>query len=199
MFNIVINWLKILKENTPQQLHHSTWFDWLKVMIAPLNKIYTEFVQAYNLFVIKIRFTGQIIYLQKILNDKYPTALNGIYIIDALLASRFYLYNAVELKPPNYIYRNWKYNTNYAIDEFAVKDNKVWKAINAHINSAPSVGNANWVFYKNINFLYTSPEFLTTYNFIVMVPSVTVFNPTEMKALIHYYRLAGKQFKIQLF
>lgn len=199
MFNLVINWLKILKENTPLELHSSDWFDWLKALISPLNKIYTESMQAYNIFIIKIAYTGQVIYLEKILNDKFSPISGGIYIQDGASLPKYFLYNTIESKPPRYLYMNWQPTTAYLAGEFSVKYNKVWKALNNNTNSIPSSVNTDWVFHKDIEFLRTNAEFNITYNFIVMVPVALVYNTIEMKAVIDFYRFAGLRYKIQTY
>lgn len=199
MFNLIINWLKIIKENIPLDLHTNYLFDWMKVLISPFNKIYTESMQAYEIFVIKIAYTGQVIYLEKILNDKFSPISGGIYIQDGTTLPKYYLYNKIETKPPRYLYMNWQPTTAYLAGEFSVKYNKVWKALNPNTNSIPSAINTDWVFHKDIEFLRTNAEFNITYNFIVMVPVALVYNTIEMKAVIDFYRLAGLRYKIQTY
>lgn len=199
MFNLIINWLKIVKENIPLDLHTNYLFDWIKVLISPFNKIYTEAMQAYEIFVVKIAYTGQVIYLEKILNDKFSPISGGIYIQDGTTLPKYYLYNKIELQPERYMYMNWQPTTNYLIGQYSVKYNKVWKALTNNNNSIPSAINTDWSYEKDIDFLMTTPEFNITYNFIVMVPSSLIFNSIEMSAIVDFYRLAGLRYKIQTY
>lgn len=199
MFNFNINWLKIIKENTPLE-YHSVWlFDWLKVLVSPFVKIYQEFLIAYNAYVLKIRFNGQIIYLEKRLNDRFSPTLGGIYIIDGSLLNPIYIYRKVEVQPPLYLYRKWKPIVNYVVDDFSVKSNKVYKCLVANTNINPDTNPTEWQFIKEITFIRTNTEFDIQYNFIIKIPSAVVFNVIELRALVDFYRLAGKQYKIEIY
>lgn len=199
MFNLALNWLKILKENIPLSLHSTSMFDWLKVLISPFNKIHSELMQAYDIFILKIRYTGQVCYMEAILNAKFSPLGGGIYIIDGGIASKRFIYNTIELKPPYYTYRVWQSTIAYAVNEFSTDGNKVYKCLVANTNKQPSTNPTEWEFYKDIEFIRQSSEFYLTYNFIVKVPSALVYNEISMRAIIDYYRLAGKKYKIETY
>lgn len=53
----------------------------------------------------ELAFTGQVIYLEHLLNDKFnPNSSPKIYITDAAVSSPFYLHNELENKDPVYLY-----------------------------------------------------------------------------------------------
>ncbi|WP_162819934.1 hypothetical protein [Kordia sp. SMS9] len=58
-----------------------------------------------------------------------------------------------------------------------------------------------YVFLRSENtpvFIYVAAEFIEQFfNFIVWIPIEYVFNETILKAKINYYKLAGKQYKIE--
>ena len=199
MFNYNINWVKIIKEYLPLLLRTSRRIDWIKAFIAPFNQMHQEFLVQYQVYIYKIRYTGQVIYLEKILNKKFSPITGGIYITNALPITRQYLYMAAELKPPRYLYNLWSATTSYAIGHYCAHGNKIWKALAANTNSQPSPLNSDWVFHKNIEFVRMASEFAMQYNFIVMVPAAITFDAIAMKGLIDYYRLAGKPYKIQIY
>lgn len=199
MFNFNINWLKIIKENTPLE-YHSVWlFDWLKVLVSPFVKIYQEFLIAYNAYVLKIRFNGQVIYLEKRLNDRFSPTIGGIYIIDGSPLTPLYLYRNVEAKPPLYLYRKWKATSSYAVNEFSVKNNKVYKCLVANTNIDPISNPTEWQYVKEVTFIRKKTEFDIQYNFIIRIPAAVVFNVIELRAVVDFYRLAGKQYKIEIY
>lgn len=199
MFNFNINWLKIIKENTPLE-YHSVWlFDWLKVLVSPFVKIYQEFLIAYDAYVLKIRFNGQIIYLQKRLNDRFSPTTGGIYIIDGSLLNPVYIYRNIEVQPPLFLYRKWKQTINYPVDDYCVYDNKVYKCLIANIHNNPALNPTKWQYVKDITFIRTNAEFNIQYNFIIKIPSSVVFNVIELRAVVDFYRLAGKRYKIEIY
>lgn len=197
MFNLVLNWLKIIKENLPLELHSTSMFDLLKVLISPFNKIHSELLQAYDVFILKIRYTGQVCYLEEILNAKFSPLGGGIYIIDGGIADKRFIYNSIELKPPYYVYRVWQSTIAYDVNDFSTDGNKVYKCLVDNVNKQPSINPTEWEFYKNVEFIRKSAEFYLTYNFIVKVPSALVYNDISMRAIIDYYKLAGKKYKIE--
>lgn len=199
MFNFNLNWLKIIKENVPL-FDHSIWlFDWLKVLISPFDKISKEFLIAYDLFVLKIRFNGQIIYLEKILNDKFSPTSGGIYIIDGNTNTPNYLYRKIEGKTPIYLYRKWKSTINYVVDNYVVINNKVYKCTVANIGFNPSLNPTKWVYHSDVVFFKRAVDFYIQYDFIVKIPSTLTFNNISLRAIVDYYRLAGKHYKIELY
>lgn len=199
MFNLNINWLKIIKENVPFFLRTPVRMDWILSMISAINQIYQEFIIQQKVYVYKIRFNGQVIYLEKILNDKFDPVGTGIYIIDGNTNVATYLYRRIELKPPLYLYKRWKSTISYNADEFAVEGNKVYKALSNNTNKKPSLYPSYWAYYKQVPFIKRRTEFYMEYSFIVKVPHTLSFDQNAMKAIIDYYRLAGKRYKIELY
>lgn len=195
MFNFNLNWLKIIKENLPSDYVNQYIIDFIKVLISPINQIYQDFMLMYQVYVYKIRFNGQVDYLEQILNDKFSPVIGGIYITDGGNANPNYLYRKSESKPPYYIYRKWNSTITYAIGNFSVLNNKVYIATASNSNSSP-VLLTNWAYHSDVKFIRKKSEFYFQFNFIVNVPSALVYNQTAMKAILNYYKLAGKQYKI---
>ena len=199
MFNFNINWLKIIKETTPSD-NHSVWlFDWLKVLVSPFVKIYQEFLIAYDAYVLKIRYNGQVNYLEKRLNDRFSPTIGGIYIVDCIVNSPIYLYRKIEVQPPLYLYRKWKGSITYPVDDYAVMDNKVFKCLISNISHNPSLHPTYWQYVKEVTYLNRNNEFNIQYNFIVRIPSLVTFNVIELRAIVDFYRLAGKRYKIEIY
>lgn len=198
MFNYNINWTKLVKENLPVFLHQAFRLTWIIALIAPVKKIYVDFLALRDEFIYKVRFNGQVIYLERILNDKFDFTLRRIYIEDGP-AHSFFVYRRTELKPDPYTYRIWKSTTAFAAGEFAVHANKVYKALVPNTNQAPSSNPSSWLFVKNLTFLWHATEFGITYNFIVNVPTALSLSEPGIKAQVNYYKLGGRTYIIKYF
>ena len=199
MFNFNINWLKIQKENVPPD-NHSTWlFDWLKVLVCPFVKIYQEFLIAYDAYVLKIRYNGQVNYLEQRLNDRFSPTSGGIYIIDGATVDPIYLYRKIEIQPPLYLHRKWKQSISYVVGNFAVDNNKIYKCLVNNIHFRPSLNPTQWQYERDVTFIRSRIEFYLQYNFIIRIPSSVVFNSSELRAVVDFYRLAGKKYKIEIY
>lgn len=199
MFNFNINWLKIIKEHLPADLRVISVIEFLQVVISPFVEIYGEFMAKYQVLVYKVRFTGQVIYLEKILNDKFSPTSGGIYIVDGQTTPKKYLYRKSEGKPPQYRYRKWKGTYNYVPGDFGIYGNKVYKCLAAHTNILPLGNPTYWVYHTEVTYRRRNAEFNIQFNFIVKVPASLTFDSTSMRAIIDYYRLAGKRYKIETY
>lgn len=198
MFNLNVNWLKIIKENTPSDSQTPAMIDILKALVSPFVAIYVAFIATYQDYIYKVRFTGQVIYLEKVLNDKFSPISGGIYIVDGQPNVKKYTYRRSEAKPPQYRYRRWKSVYNYAPGDFAVFGNVVYRCLVAN-NNVPPPNATFWVYHKDVVFKRRRSEFNIQFNFIVKVPAPLVFDPIAMSAEIDYYRLAGKRYKIETY
>lgn len=100
MFNINFNIL--VEQLTPSFLRYPKMLAWVKCLVVPVNYLYLE-LQSYRLVTLKkIEYTGQIIYLEKLLNDAYITIDTPypIFIEDVANIEYFYLSNKIEGLPP---------------------------------------------------------------------------------------------------
>ncbi len=135
-------------------LRRSKHVAWLQACIEPL--IYLQDATLY-----KMQHSGQVIYLEKVLNEwfnieGYNPDLHReskkVFITDAFVAKRTYIYQTHEQKPV-YLGKTYLYNENDLTAEY--------------------------------------------YDFIVNIPKELTYAENEIKALINYYKLAGKKYKIE--
>ncbi len=197
MFNT--NWTSLVTNNTPMEWVKATRIAWLKVIVSQIKAIHTSFIQYRSDALYKLSFNGQIMNLKHVLNDKFDSAGRGIYIDNIADLNRIYLYNKSEGRDPFYFYNNYDASVTYAIGEFSVRDNKVWVANSITIGNVPSSTSVYWTYHKDVVFFKNLSEYLTLYEFIVMVPVAVVFDINEMKALVNYYKAAGKRYTIQTY
>lgn len=143
---------------------------WLMVLVSPIQTLWNEF-SAYRLSILdQVSFNSQIIYLEKLLNDRYNIAMvQLIFITDVANVEYQYLANKAEGYPPLYL------------------KNK------AEAGDTLYIGNKS--------------EYFGQYDFIVNVP-LAIYTDlltnnsaglNNMKALINFYKLAGKRYLIQSF
>lgn len=196
MFNI--DWPITIKDATRIIWRKPVRIDWLLLLTAKIRSNYAAFLIYRQEVIYKVGFNSQIIYLEKLLNDKFSPITGGIYINNIIDIDRLYVYNKIEEKPKLYVYNKWKAATVYAVGEFAVYGDSVWRCLTAGSGQVPVEG-ANWTFHKKKLYMKNKAQYLLSYDFIVMVPAALVFDINEMKAQVNFYKLAGKRYTIQTY
>jgi len=198
MFNYSFTRTKIIQDNLPLFLQRQWRVDWIKALMKPLKVIYTEFLILKTEYIYKVRFNGQRCYLESILNDNFAPGTTNIYITDGT-PNQVYIYNNIEAMPPVYLYNTWDPNYNYSVKEYAYLNGVVYECIAGNIGQNPS-SSASWSATPlQPTFIYNQSEINSAPGFIVWVPNTLVYDVNKMKALIDYYRLAGKSYIIQTY
>lgn len=128
--------------------------------IEPIKVIHNEFKVFRKNSIYKIVHNGQVMILEKVLNDAFDNTLRRIYITDSLIKDPLYIYSTPEQKPV------------YLGSEF-LYDFSVFNDIGTDFNVI----------------------------FPISLKPVTAFDllnsENRIKALINYYKLASKRYKIQ--
>lgn len=198
MFNYLTNWIKIIAENLPFFLHSPRRLNWIYALIKPFKILAEEFDKLRQEFIDKIAYTAQVIYLEKLLNDRFDSINRGIYISNSSRFGNYYLYRKAELKPAFYLYRRWDASIAYIAGEFSVEGNSVYLAVTNNTNLQPSLNTSDWSFYKTVDFMRTKTDKVTK-GFVINIPHTLVFDELRLRALVNYYRLAGRNFTINLY
>ena len=102
MFNI--NWNNIIITLLPPFLRQARTLTWLVSMLKPLATLHQLFLAYKGNYEKQLYFNGQVINLEKLLNDTFNSGLPGIYIIDGASLAQVYIYNKAEALPPVYLY-----------------------------------------------------------------------------------------------
>ncbi|WP_299713676.1 hypothetical protein [uncultured Tenacibaculum sp.] len=89
--------------------------NYLKSLIKPLVELYQTFQKFRSETLYKINHNGQVVYLQKVLNDRFDKTLRRIYISDGLFNNPTYIYPYEDQKD---IYLNTQYIFNQTELEF---------------------------------------------------------------------------------
>ena len=100
MFNVDFNHIASLL--LPSFLRTDKLLSFLKMLISPVKALYLQFFDFRNKELYLLKFTGQVIYLEKLLNDKFQGS-NLIYITDGYFTDPFYLFNKAEGFSPVYL------------------------------------------------------------------------------------------------
>lgn len=196
MFNYSVDWLKVTTDNIAMFLQRIWRMFWIQALIKPVKDIHTEFLVTKTEYTYKVRFNGQKIYLERILNDTFAPGTSVIYITNGLPLN-VYIYKKSEVKPPVYLYKKWKSTYSYLPGHYAYHLGIVYICSSANTNQNPT-SSSSWAGTTlQPTFIRKSSEYSTTPSFIVWVPNTLVYDVNKMKALIEYYILAGKSYIIQ--
>lgn len=173
MFNFNFDFLINIRSMLPPTKRLPKFIALLSAYIKPVRTLYTEFLAFVDMCRYDLSITGQIIYLEKLLNDKFNNGLpaytsgipTGIYITD----------------PGDFIFPKYVWNK--------IEDRKGLILYNKseHVQGP---------------YLYNIAEMDGQYHYIIHVP-YTVGNVTtnallvaQMKTRLNRYRVAGRNYKI---
>jgi len=129
VFNI--NYDRLIQLLLPVHLRGQRMILFLKAMIRPLLTLYYDFIAYRTTTLRTISHTGQVMYLEQLLNDLYSPNARGIEIIDSTDSHwapvifnyaegqiPVYLYNNNESETPVTLYNQTEYNY---INDFIVR------------------------------------------------------------------------------
>lgn len=206
----ILKWEKLLLWLIPPILRKKTHFDWLDVLLTPLHTIYEETLY-------KMQHTGQVIYLEKVLNEAFNIDKNYnpnfsidqkrkqglIYIDESVKPSLQYLYLHKEYYEPDKTDEDGKkVQGDIRISLMRIFTNKEY---NENKDNKP-VYLAHRKDYTKVNYA----------NFRVFIPQNLITNGTfrieskegsyktteainvatrEYHNLLNFYKLAGKSYE----
>lgn len=115
-YNTLIRWL------VPVALRAPVTLAWLGVLCWPIIKLYQVFSRNRSANLYRLQITGQVCFLEKMLNDRYDPAERRIYISEATERPPLYLYQDAENKPVYLgempLYQDTEFGIN--LDDFVV-------------------------------------------------------------------------------
>lgn len=95
---------KLVRLLVPPRMRKMKHVAWLQALTNPVNYLYQQFRRNRDANLYRLYITPQVVYMEKLLNDRYDISGRRIRIKDALVYDAEYLYQEQELKPV-YIYR----------------------------------------------------------------------------------------------
>ena len=140
MFNI--NFTYLIQLLLPPNLRKSKLIAWLQVIVSYLKKIYDSFILFRIDKLYEINFTGQIMYIEKKLQDVFE--IDDLFISDGLFLENLFLSNISEGEFPVYM------------SNISENDETIYLAnIQEYYENADFIINIPLAFYNNL----TSDDF----------------------------------------
>lgn len=101
--NIILNVL-------PPKKRKTNFIAWMNVLYKPLYTIQLAFNLFFDEIEYELKFNGQVIYLEHVLNDYFDEIARGIYITDTIQLTQVVIYNSSEENEHTYIFNDLENN-----------------------------------------------------------------------------------------
>lgn len=107
-----VNFKNIVNQNLPPKTGADVPItkSWLYSLIQPLIELYAIFSSYRIQALYTLSFTGQVIYLEKLLNDTFNNGGTEIFIEDGILKIAPFLFNTAEDADPFYVFNTAETN-----------------------------------------------------------------------------------------
>ncbi len=199
MFNYLISFIKIIKDNLPWYLRFPIRLKRIEAMIKPIRDYYNEFITKKNELFYKSRNNGSVISLETTLNDRFDPINRAIFISEYNY-DHVYIYKKSELKPAIVLYFKYKPAQSYVVGEFAwMPSNLVYVCNTNCTGKVPGVDPEWTLTTRKAPIIRMAANFNGAIGFVVNVPVSLVFDLAEMNAHIKYWKLAGPGYIIITF
>lgn len=94
-----INWAALIESLMPLLNRDQLTLKWLNALIQPLVTLYLDFLNFRRSSLYKVSHNSQVVYLQKMLNDKFDDSLRRIRINNAVIKEPVWFYEPEDDKP----------------------------------------------------------------------------------------------------
>ena len=107
-----VNFKNIINQNLPPKTGDDVQItkSWLYSLIQPIIELYAIFSSYRIQALYTLSFTGQVIYLEKLLNDTFNNGGTEIFIEDGILKIAPFLFNTAEDADPFYVFNTAETN-----------------------------------------------------------------------------------------
>ena len=197
MFNI--DWDKIITDNLDNFARQPNRVSRLKVAVYEVKNVHIKFLAFRDAVFKKVYHNGQVIYLEKVLNDTFDNISRDIYIDSDLVPSLYYLFKKSEILPPIYLYKKYSSTVTYIVGDYCEFKGDIFVSTYTVLNQSPQTHPGYWTLLGPVKWLRKKIDFLSSINFIVYVPTALTFDNSQMKFLINSYKQAGKNYLIKLY
>lgn len=119
-----IDFRKLANMLTPPFLRKLTHIDWLETLFKPLEEVNFKFKIFRKESIYKVTHNGQVVYLQKVLNDAFDNEFRRIYIVDSFAIEPLWVYPEANQRDI-YIGEVGDSETVYVYDESIFDDSDV--------------------------------------------------------------------------
>ena len=90
----------------PLGLRKLKFANFIKAVVKPMSSVRADFKKLISRTNYDLSFTGQVIYLEHLLNNEFDNVNREIYIVDGANIAYNYVYNKAEQKPALHIYND---------------------------------------------------------------------------------------------
>jgi len=97
IFNV--DFIKVIQGNLATFLRKQTRVHWLGSLISPVVALYNLYLQFRKEKLYQMSHNSQVVYLEKVLNDKFDKSLRGIRIVNSELIEPVWHYDKQDEKP----------------------------------------------------------------------------------------------------
>jgi hypothetical protein len=94
-----INFRNLANYLTPPFLRKQRFIDWLDTLLKPVEEVNFAFKKFRKDSIYKVTHNGQVVFLQKVLNDAFDKELRRIKIVDSVVYDPLYIYPEAESLP----------------------------------------------------------------------------------------------------
>lgn len=98
------NILHSIMQLLPRRYRKPSMWLWLYSLVYPLESLYNSFLSFRVEMIKKVSFSGQVVYLEHVLNDIFDPTGRGIYISDGSPLANVYVYRVAESIDSIYVY-----------------------------------------------------------------------------------------------
>lgn len=94
-----IDYHKLIRLLMPPRLRKVVHVAWLQAITYPVNVLYQQFRRNRDANLYRLSITPQVVYMEKLLNNRYDLADRRISIVDAVSNEVTWIYQEAESKP----------------------------------------------------------------------------------------------------
>lgn len=190
-----INWDKYLLNVVPYHVQLVRRMDWLKTLLKPFKTIWNTFLSDRSNVLQKMSHNGQVIYLQKVINDLYDANLRRIQIVDGDFANKWWLYWESENEIFAYLVNKFDQYANYLSGDRVLYNGIIYIA-QVDAPGIPGVVIGEWLKLSDMIYLKNLVDYKKGFRFYVVIPSDLVVNIAALTSSVNYYRIAPMSWKI---
>lgn len=93
-----IDFSKLTRLLLPPRLRKPRHVAWVQALMNPVNTLFQQFRRNRDANLYRLKITPQVVYLERLLNDRYDIAGRHIRITDAISYAPVYIYQEAEAK-----------------------------------------------------------------------------------------------------
>ena len=197
-----INFEYLITILLPTRLRKSKMIAWLRVLLSNIQSVYVDYIAYRELQLYDANFTGQVMYLEKKLQDTFNCP--GIYIRDGAITLPVYLSNTDEGNLPQYFGNLFVLGESYNPYDEIIYNNTWYSYTTAGNGVTPDTDPSAVQGLPVDTFMFNIEEQLLGGSFIVYVP-IACFNLmtsddiNKMRSIVQFYILADKTYEIKTF